>query len=65
MKKLLSVISIPSLDFSLSSGTPTASPSVESAAPSIDCSMFTTVPSCSYISAGQGQDTCKQCFPNK
>ena len=46
-------------------GAPTAPPTETSGAPSIDCSMFAMVPSCSYIPAGQGQDACKQCFPNK
>lgn len=43
-----------------------SAPSTEgSTAPSVDCSMFASVPSCSYVPAGQGQDACKQCFPNK
>ena len=34
-------------------------------APAIDCGMFASVPSCSYVPAGQAQDACKKCFPNK
>ncbi len=48
-----------------STGEPTAPPTGTSGAPTIDCSLFAMVPSCSYVPAGQGQDACKQCFPNK
>jgi len=34
-------------------------------APAIDCGMFASVPSCSYVPAGQAQDACKKCFPGK
>lgn len=37
----------------------------EAGAPSIDCSAFASVPSCTYIPAGQAQDACRSCFPNK
>ncbi|HBM45678.1 MAG: hypothetical protein UT05_C0004G0016 [Parcubacteria group bacterium GW2011_GWF2_38_76] len=39
--------------------------SAPSGAPSVDCSMFSSVPSCSYVPAGQAQDACRSCFPNK
>jgi hypothetical protein len=32
-------------------------------APTVDCSQFASVPSCSMT--GSGYDMCKQCFPNK
>lgn len=52
------------------SQTPTTQPEQSPAGapagkPNVDCSMFISVPSCSYVPAGQAQDTCKQCFPNK
>lgn len=51
---------------SIPSGSGSSAPSTGGAtAPSVDCSMFASVPSCSYVPAGQGQDACKQCFPNK
>jgi hypothetical protein len=33
--------------------------------PSVDCSQFASVPSCSYIGDPNGNAACKQCFPNK
>lgn len=36
-------------------------------APSIDCSQFSTVPSCSYVGAlgSSAYESCKQCYPDK
>jgi hypothetical protein len=52
------------------SGMPTNIPTTtpppsggQGGAPSVDCSMFASVPSCSMT--GPGEAMCKQCFPNK
>jgi len=59
---------------SIPSVTPSSAPAVApSSAPSvtgqpqIDCSAFSTVPSCSYTGApgSEGYEACKQCYPNK
>lgn len=42
--------------------SPSAAPS-GTGQPSVDCSMFASVPSCSMT--GSGEALCKQCFPNK
>jgi hypothetical protein len=38
-----------------------------SEAPQVECSMFASVPACSYVGSpdSQGYQMCKQCFPNK
>jgi hypothetical protein len=35
--------------------------------PAVDCSQFSSVPSCSYVGAvgSEGYEACKQCYPNK
>jgi len=37
------------------------------AGPAVDCSQFSSVPSCSYVGAAgsEGYEACKQCYPNK
>lgn len=56
------------------SGAPSAPPDVIPTAspasigqPQTDCSVFSSVPSCSYTGApgSQGYEACKQCYPNK
>ena len=42
-------------------GTPTSS--AGAGQPSVDCSVFASVPSCSMT--GSGEAACKSCFPNK
>ena len=53
-----------------SDSAPTSAPqsneipsSVKTEQPSVDCSVFASVPSCSMT--GSGEAMCKQCFPNK
>jgi len=42
-----------------------AAPTTGSAAPAVDCSQFSSVPSCSVVGGGEAYSLCKQCFPNK
>lgn len=42
-----------------------ATPTTGSAAPTVDCSQFSSVPSCSVVGGGEAYNICKQCFPNK
>lgn len=54
--------SIPSA--TIPSGSGSSAPSTGGAtAPSVDCSVFASVPSCAMT--GPGEALCKQCFPNK
>jgi hypothetical protein len=50
-----------------SSGPGTPPQNTGSGQPSIDCSQFSSVPSCSYVGStgSTAYDICKQCFPNK
>ncbi|MEI6296125.1 MAG: hypothetical protein WCO84_00575 [bacterium] len=57
---------MPAITIPSTSETPTQTEgSAPTQIPQIDCSQFQTVPSCSYVPAGQAQDACKKCFPNK
>lgn len=46
------------------SGSVPSAPSAGATEPSVDCSMFAAVPSCS-MTGPTGEALCKKCFPNK
>lgn len=76
-------VPVPSIDFQIPSGpanipsAPAGMPAEQQAAsgtqpqqggqPQIDCSVFISVPSCSYTGApgSSSYEACKQCYPNK
>ena len=59
-KNIPTIPSIPSIG---KETVPANIPTDQIGAPAVDCSMFSSVPSCSMT--GSGYDLCKQCFPNK